>query len=384
MSTSNDGYYGAAELSERFDQLLDIDVPRDVVQVEDKRALDVLLMILQNYDPNYHPDLTNDPMQAPAVQRLLQRALSRGAWDAIYTAHGARLDAYTGLTSNYADMSPDEVLGEIESLWKDYPTFATYVFAKGPPAGPTGMGKTNFSYKLLNIGQRVYPQMKVASNNDSDPYKTIQSWTDLVEWLKTTDGRKSFLFDEAAQELMYADMTAGKVVSKLLKLLRHHRGNIIFVGHTGRDIPKDVRRQLLIVKKLSQDTAEFGVGLEETGEGIAISSSILKVKGIRETRTDYDDIDDEGHFDFDGLDGDGSSDESDIEDAPRCQATTKDDELCPNDAKIPGKNPVVCKSHRNKRDEFTSDDSSNSCKVCSNSVGIKNGFCVNHDETDLE
>lgn len=316
----NDGYYGAAELSERFDQLLDIDVPRDVLQVEDKRALDVLLTLLQNYDPEYDDRLPNDPMQASAVQRLLQRALSRGAWDAIYQAHGARLDAYTGLTSNYADMSTDDVLGELESLWEDYPTFATYVFAKGPPAGPTGMGKTNFSYKLLNLGRRVYPQMEVASNNSSDPYKTIQSWTDLVEWLKNTDGRKSFLFDEAAQELMYADMTAGKVVSKLLKLLRHHRGNIIFVGHTGRDIPKDVRRQLLIVKKLSQDTAEFGVGLEETGEGIGISSSILKVKGIPETRTDYDGIDDEGHFDFDGLDGDDSESEDEELEFVRCSS----------------------------------------------------------------
>lgn len=294
-----DGYYGAAELSERFDELLDIDLPRDVIQVENRRALDVLLVLLQNYDPSYDEDLPEDPLQAAAIQRLLQRAVSRGAWEAIYSAHGARLDAYTGLSNNYADMSSSEIRDELRSLWTDYDTFQAVLWGPLPPRGPTGVGKTNFAYKLLEVGKSAHEDLSIASNNETDNFETIQSWSELKEWLKTEDGRKAFLLDEGAQVLQYADQTAGKVLSQMLKLLRKYNGNLLVVGHTGKDIPKDLRRQLLAIRKESDKKATVGVGMEEQGDGeMVVRKTLLRLEGIEPTVYEYDDLD-TGDFEFD-------------------------------------------------------------------------------------
>lgn len=61
-------------------------------------------------------------------------------------------------------------------------------------------------------------------------------------------------------------MTAGKGISKLL---RKYNGNLTLVGHTGRDIPRDVCRQLLMVRKKE---ATIGVGLKEENKEIQLQS----------------------------------------------------------------------------------------------------------------
>lgn len=230
-----------------------------------------------------------------------------------------------GVSDGSLDMSAFRVIEEMESLWRDYPTFQAYLYGPTPPEGPTGVGKTDFAYTLIEIGERVYPDLSIASNNQTDEFETIQSWTDLEEWLKSEDGKKVFLLDEAAQVMQFADMTAGKVVSKLLKLLRKYQGNLILIGHTGRDVPRDVRRQLLVVRKESEKEATIGVGLEEQGEEIRVKDVYMRLSGIPTTRVSYNTLD-EGEFDFDGLDEDddaGGSGEVAECAADGCRATSE-------------------------------------------------------------
>lgn len=42
------------------------------------------------------------------------------------------------------------------------------------------------------------------------------------------------------------------------------------------------------------------------------------------------------------------------EEAPVCMATTNAGDPCPNDAKYPKENPLVCANHRHKMDELES------------------------------
>jgi len=297
----------ASELREYALGNLDLkhhDVHRIVGLIPDKEVRELLMFMAEVYEPL--EGMPDSFWETNYATEIVQAQATNMATNALHNGSLDEMEFLSGLVGYDLDMSTYRAIDELESLWRDYPTFQTYVYGPPPPGGPTGSGKTDFSYTLIEIGKRVYPDMHVASNNSSDDFQTIQKWSSLESWLKNTEGRKVFLFDEASQLLQYADMGDGQIVSKLLKLLRKYQGNLILIGHTGRDVSRDVRRQMLITRKKSKEGATIGVGLEEHGEEIHVNEPILQLAKIPPTRLSFESVDDEGEFvfDTDGSDGD--------------------------------------------------------------------------------
>ncbi|MFC6826528.1 hypothetical protein [Halopelagius fulvigenes] len=212
-------------------------------------------------------------------------------------------------------------------------------------------------YTLVEIGQTVFPDLRVLSNNTSDPYETVpEQWVDVEQSIRDYDGWQILLIDEAAQFLQYADQGAGKTVSQMLKLLRHNHCHLIMVGHTGMDIPADIRRQVFVLDKISQKKGILGYGITGSSQGdtMQVAQEVLRLDSIPATSIGYDDIDDEGiEIKFDK---DTSEDSTEAVSAPQCQAETNAGNQCPNDAKYPPEEPIVCVNHRHKADDIDVDE----------------------------
>ncbi|SEO96041.1 hypothetical protein SAMN04487948_1094 [Halogranum amylolyticum] len=267
-----------------------------------------------------------DELVGNAVSRKMNTAVSNG--NVSVMAHA------TGAPRERVDMSSWQAIDDLVDLWSPEDNddmLNLMLYAPLPPEGPTGVGKTDFAYSVLSAGTRAYPGLTIASNNTSDDFKDIQSWSELNEWLESTQGTKAFLLDEAAQVLQFADMRAGKALSKLIKLLRKYQCHLIVVSHTGKDIPKDIRRMVLLCRKESKKKATIGVGLDEQNGDMQIDRTLLKMKNIPETRLHYESIDDKGTFDFD-MDADQDDSDSDDSggdaDRVKCHGTKSDGTRC--------------------------------------------------------
>jgi len=276
-----------------------------------------------------------DAEDSERYQNLLMKAVSGKINDSVEHGNISVMSHATGTPDQRVDMSSWQAIDELIDLWSPDDRddmLNLMIYAPLPPEGPTGVGKTDFAYSVIEAGMRAYPGITVASNNTSDDFDDIQSWTSLKEWLKQEDGTKAFLLDEAAQVLQFADMTAGKALSKLIKLLRKYQCHLIVVSHTGKDVPKDIRRMVLLARKESKKKATIGVGMDEVNGDMQVDREILKLGNIPETRLSYESIDDTGEFEFDMDDEAGGSDEdsgeSDVPDRVSCRGTNKEGESC--------------------------------------------------------
>lgn len=261
----------------------------------------------------------DNPEETELWQRVKRDVLTDTLRKARKNNDVATANAATGLSNDRVDAA-DTLTDHVRELFR--PTDRDHmlnlvIYAPPPPRGPTGVGKSEFAYTVVERGSLAYrmdtgDELQPASNNTTDPWTDVESWTGLEDWLEETDGPKVFVFDEAAQELQYADMNEGKALSKLIKLLRKHNCHLILIGHTGRDIPKDVRRMVMFCRKTSKKKAEIGVGLTENQAGhMVIDDVLMRFEGIPPANTEYDDKNDEGTFDFDLEDEDDVDDDKD-------------------------------------------------------------------------
>lgn len=214
----------------------------------------------------------------------------------------------------------------------------------------TGTGKSDFGYGVIEGGIRAYEreniELKVATNNESDPFVTKQKWSEAKKWMRDTPGTKVMMIDEAAQDLMYNDMTAGRVLSNAMKLARHHNTHLILIDHTGMGVPADVRRQVVFARKESKKEVKLGNKLEEDESGeLQIRNVEYEMENLPPTTIEYDSYDDTGEFiwDIDESDDDGDDGEWD-----RCQAMTQKGTQCQKEARYPDEEPEYCGLHRTR------------------------------------
>lgn len=324
--------------------------PPEVLSAPTRQAAMMFANYILYYDSD-HPENPDDITDDEFYRLMLSRLETLTAIDSVRTGDVSSMRAVAGAPdSERVDASSLTWQDKMDALWKpeDEDHMLNLVLYAPPPAtGPTGVGKTDAAYSVIEGGQMAYFDhggLTVASNNTSDEFADVESWTELESWLEATDGTKCFLWDEAAQVLMFDDMDAGKALSNLIKLLRKHQCHLIVVGHTGKDIPKDIRRMVLFMLKESKEKATVGAGLEEDNAGwMQIKNVLWRTKNIPETSVEYKSIGDKGSFTFDQTE-DGDEDAGAVS-APLCQAETNAGTRCPNDAKRPADNPVVCKSH---------------------------------------
>ncbi|WP_367176129.1 hypothetical protein [Haloarcula rubripromontorii] len=339
----SDDTYTAAQLREILKQG-DVDLPAlEHAGLIGESELDLLLSI-----KHHHPR----GQDADKYEEVLERAVSHRVRESVENDDLSAMSHAAGLSNSRVDASSFTFTDKVRELFKpddrDH-MMNLVVYAPPPPVGPTGVGKTDFAYSLVEGAEMVHGgDIEISSNNTTDPFDDVQSWTELEAWLEATDGTKVFLWDEAAQVLQYADMSAGKALSQLIKLLRKYNCHLILVAHTGKDIPLDVRRMVLFAEKESKKKATIGAGLEEDSAGhMNVKNVLMRFDGIDATAVEYDSYNDEGSFDFDGdLDPNADTDEK-----PRCEAETNDGNPCPADAEYPSESPTYCYNHRHLVDD---------------------------------
>lgn len=298
-----------------------------------------MAMALANYIYYWTPDedvrdIENDEM----YQLMMSRLETLTAFDSV---RAGDVSSMRGVAGNPAgddeiDTSSWRAADILKSLWHAddrHQMLNLVVF--GPETSllesNTGSGKTDFTYTLVEAGQRAYDEqgktLRVASNNHTDPFATVDKWSEAVEWMEQTDGPKALVLDEAAQNLMYADMSAGRVLSRKINLMRKYNCHLILISHTGKDIPKDVRRKAVWVQKESQKTAVLGNSVEEgDGDALVIDDAEYELQNVPPTTVDYESIDDKGEFEWDSV---GDEDKE-----TECKVTIKSDD--PRDNKAAG------------------------------------------------
>jgi hypothetical protein len=295
------------------------------------------------------------------VSKRMQWAVEYGHTTLMSHATGVPEQRYDAI--DLADWDKYELLKDLFRQKPEHADFTNSIFqcvlfSSNIP--PTGRGKSNTMYTLAEVSQSVFPGIRILSNNTSDPFETVpEQWADLEAIIKEDSSQwKLLLIDEAAQFLQYADQGAGKSISQRLKLLRHNRCHLIMVGHTGRDIPADIRRQVFVCDKLSKKTASFGYGIQpkKGDDRMQVAEELFRVENIPATNIDYDDIDDEGiEIKFDKESAEVDESEGTEEDYHQCEARTKTDEQCRKEARYPRADPTYCGTHRSKLKDDESD-----------------------------
>lgn len=237
--------------------------------------------------------------------KMVQRASTREFNRAVGSGNIARM-AY-GVGHNREDQTEIADWKEyerIKDLFRKEPQYTDFTNAVFPAfiyssaVTKTGRGKSDFAYSLIDMGQAVHPDMVVKSNLEKDEFEDLpENWYDIRNWIRSTDGQKVILIDDASAFLQYADQKEGVVLSEELVFLRKNNTHLILIIHTGKDAPANVRRHMFAIDKQDRETAVIGSATRtdpETQE-VKISNELMTVENIPETDIKYDSDDDAGY-----------------------------------------------------------------------------------------
>jgi hypothetical protein len=338
-------------------------VNAESLSTTDARIVRLLARLKMNYDPTHANNLPENVEDTYLYELLLNLVENQTAMRYAKNGNISGMKAIAGSQYDNNDIDTNawqaaHVLTDI--LWEPSDRDAMLnMIVYGPSntisgSSNTGAGKTDFSYSVVDGGRKAYARvgktLQVCTNNTSDPFKTVEKWSEAHEWMTGTDGPKVLLLDEAAQGLMYSDMTAGKVLGKVMNLMRKYNCHLILIAHDGKDIALNIRRKAVFARKEGKKKAILGNKLDEDDSGeVHIKNVEYTLENVPATEIEYDSIDDKGAFEWD-IDEDDDDDES-VEKVPQCQAETNSGNPCPNDAKLPEDDPLVCVNHRHKVDE---------------------------------
>ena len=348
----NEQRWTSSELSE-FLNSADVDLPalQDAGLVS-ADALDLLISIKNNHPQGDESEI---------FEKILEKETSHQVRDAVEEGNISTMAFATGVT--HSDDSLDIGKWQDTEALKDFfrkpqvtdltnNVFQAVIYSSAIP--PTGRGKTSTAYTLIEIADVVHDDLTILSNNPSDEFSnTPAQWTNLKETIRKEDGWTIVLIDEAAQFLQYSDQTAGKQVSQMLKLLRHNQCHLILVGHTGRDVPADIRRQMFFVNKKSEKSAVIGHGLtpKSSGDRMEVETELFELDNIPHTDIEYKSQGEETiNIQFD------SDDSDDNDGRTLCKGTNRHDERC---GQLTSHESGFCANHRHQSSSSDSNSDSN-------------------------
>lgn len=328
----------------------------DLPALQDSGLIDQNSLMTLIRAKKYHPE----GLDSAIAQDILELATSRGVREAVQSGDAARIGHAAGRSNNseIVDMADWNKYESMKDLFRSQPkvtdwknnVFQCVLFSSSIP--PTGRGKTSTAYTLIEIAQTVESNLNVITNNPSDNYtNTPQKWSDLETMIHHNDGWSILLMDEAAQFLQFADQGAGKTLSQKMKLLRHEKCHLILVGHTGKDIPADIRRQMYFIDKKSEKKAVLGYGLTKgSGDRMEVEDELLTLSKMPHTSIEYKSQGEKTiNVEFD--DGSSSVEDNNTQDKS-CKAETNAGNPCPAPAEYPTDDPTVCVNHRHRLDDI--------------------------------
>lgn len=242
----------------------------------------------------------DDAEENEEYQDMLHAYLSQNTSEAVKNGNVSQMQYATGIVGGGGvDLAEADAAHQKEAILDFFraepkitnqtnKVFQIVIFSSEIP--PTGKGKTSTGYKFVEYAKEEIEGLIPLTNNPSDPYKdTPKLWSELLQEIMGYDGWNILMLDEAAQFLQYADQGAGKTVSQMMKLLRHHKCHLILIAHTGMDVPADIRRQMYFMDKHGEKNATIGYGLKNNNvdDRMEIVNEIMSLNNIPHTNTPY-------------------------------------------------------------------------------------------------
>ncbi|MDL0118261.1 hypothetical protein PNQ29_00610 [Halobacterium salinarum] len=264
-------YYASASLTEQIKDSAGhlAEVDDRVLFFKDDVSMRFAQLQIENY-PYWHPDMPVDIEESEIWKDLVRYNKSENVMEAIRQGKISELSAMSGLNDDGIEATG---LENYEKLLSQ-PASIVYLYAN------MGAGKTFFGA----LGQDLFLDwVRRKHGNDTGSEEVLGSnlkYLDgttyandiagLLEWLKGNDLPKLFLFDEAS---LYANSLSMSNTQKayasllpIIILIRHYGGRIIFIGHSGTDLGKQMREMATVVKKDSEKRATFYKGIDDSGD----------------------------------------------------------------------------------------------------------------------
>lgn len=269
--------------------------------VQNPTAMELMNQMASAYKP-LHPEMPSTFDHTDAGEMMIKAEATKVATEAVDEGNISQMKYITGMQDYTADASGIHTLIQLRQKIKQ-DAYIAYVW------GHMGGGKTDFCNLMGELAKKemgyevASNQKTLYENGDSDKY--IWQFGDFIRWLaegheitsvqdlaqKDLDidaSDKLFIFDEGSN---YASGYSGDAhdaqdkLGSLVKLIRKLGGNLIIIGHTGKDIHPDIRRLTNdCIYKSGQKTAKFFHAVEEA-EGVGHKHTIGK---IPQTNWNYD------------------------------------------------------------------------------------------------
>ncbi|WIV66564.1 hypothetical protein [Natrialbaceae archaeon AArc-T1-2] len=255
--------------------------------IKDPKVRRALTLIFNFYDPYEckRPDLMPEHARdLDIVRKILAAHGTETLTEAIGTGDIPQMRHMMGDTTQRADISGVRAIDDIDDLI-DVSVLLWYIY------GFMGKGKSSFAMFTGERWKRYNPTGEIGSNiRDFDAKdEWIDSYGTLDQWLKEKpDTPKLFIFDEANSHAGGHGRDGHEAKTKLgpmIYKIRKWSGNMIIIGHDGKDITPLVRELATIVHKEGTKDASFYQSIRNRNpEGI-----IQEVTGIPDTRWDFND-----------------------------------------------------------------------------------------------
>jgi hypothetical protein len=216
-------------------------------------------------------------------------AMSKEAGHAVRNDDLVTMQSFVGEPQSTEDVSGIQTTRRLRDGLRR-PAYVCYIH------GHMGNGKTDFALLLAELwkdetearGDDAVIAANIESFEEKDEY--ISDFDEYVEWLEETDKEKMFIFDEASSHASgYASQAQqSRKLGRLVNLIRKYNGNIVIIGHTGKDVHPDIRRKCIhFVRKTGTKTNEIRTR-NDIGEGEGDFDLEMQLEGIPQTSFTYD------------------------------------------------------------------------------------------------
>lgn len=263
-SSSDVEAWAAAQLREKLEGK--IPVERQVLQEAGLLDQEVIAFLVE-FEHYYERPSKEYPAHAHETdkyRRIVKKNASKNLRRAMESGDTETLHHFLGVVSQETNISGIQFYERFRS-WVNRTAGVTYL------AGNMGTGKTDLALLMAEIWQEANPHGEVASNITSCPETlTIETQEDLEDWLEADEDDiqdKLFIFDEASSHASGYSKDAATVQQQfavLVNKIRKHDGQLIIIGHSGKDVHPHIRR---LADYMEKDSKKEAAVFEEVTEG---------------------------------------------------------------------------------------------------------------------
>jgi hypothetical protein len=224
-------------------------------------------------------------------QRLMMSGMTEQVQKAVRNGNMEAVQNIIGEPQTDHDLSGIELTRELRKDIRK-PAYTCYIH------GQMGHGKTDFALLLAELwldemkARGMKPEL--GSNIMSvEKAEGIETWDKFMSWLENPSKkeRRLFIFDEASKHASgYSGdaQNAREQLGKTINLIRKYQGSIIMIGHTGKDVHKDIRRKCIhFVRKPDKKTALVRTR-EDVGKGKGEQDTKFEFSNVPQTSISYD------------------------------------------------------------------------------------------------